>query len=46
MINLQQSYYPAMPDGERVSKYMDKTWTNMHDLIQESAYTLVNAARR
>jgi hypothetical protein len=39
-------YYPAMPDGERVSKYMDKTWTNMHNLIQESAYPLVNAARR
>jgi hypothetical protein len=22
-------FYPAMPDGQRVSKYMDKTWTNM-----------------
>ena len=39
-------YYPAMSDGERVSKYMDKTWTNMHDLMQESAHILVNAARR
>ncbi len=39
-------YYPAMPDGERVSKYMDKTWNNMYDLIQESAYPLVKAARK
>jgi hypothetical protein len=39
-------YYPAMPDGERVSKYMDKTWTNICNLIQESAYPLLNAARR
>jgi hypothetical protein len=38
-------YYPAMPDGERVSNYMNKTWTNMHNLIQESAYPLINAAR-
>lgn len=36
-------YYPAMPGGERVSKYMDKTWSNTCNLIRESAYPLVNS---
>ena len=29
-------YYPALTDGQRVSKYMDKSWDNMRVLIQDS----------
>ena len=39
-------YYPAMPDGERVSKYMDKIWTNIQNLIHDSTSSLVGATRR
>jgi hypothetical protein len=38
-------YYPSMPDGERVSKYMDKTWNNIRNLMHECAYHLINAAK-
>jgi hypothetical protein len=37
-------YYPAMTDGQRVSKYMDKSWNNIYALIQGCASPLVNAA--
>jgi hypothetical protein len=39
-------YYPAMTSGERVSKYMDKTWSNICHLIRECTYPLVNAAKK
>jgi hypothetical protein len=38
-------FYPAMPNGQRVSKYMDKTLTNIQDLIRQCSYPLVNLAR-
>jgi hypothetical protein len=39
-------YYPAMTDGERVPKYMDKIWTNIQNLIHDSTPSLVGATRR
>lgn len=34
-------FYPSMPNGQRVSKYMDKIWINIHDLIRACANPLV-----
>jgi hypothetical protein len=39
-------YYPAMTNGQRVSKYMDKTWNKICSLIQECVHPLVSAATK
>lgn len=38
-------YYPAMPSGERVSAYMDKTWNNIYSLIDECRPILIRVAK-
>jgi hypothetical protein len=37
-------FYPAMPNGQRVSKFMDKTWINIHNLIQSCGFLIANLA--
>jgi len=39
-------FYPSIPSGERVSKYMEGTWNNMCRLISESAQSSVNYLRK
>ena len=39
-------FYPSVPSGERVSKYMDKTWTNVSHLISKCAQLLVDTAKK
>lgn len=39
-------FYPSVPSGERVSKYMDRTWTNIHNLISDCAQLLVDSAKK
>ena len=34
-----------MPNGKRVSKYMDKIWDNIRNLMHECAYHLINVKR-
>jgi len=38
-------FYPAMPSGERVSGYMDKTWNNICALIDKCRPLLVRVAK-
>jgi hypothetical protein len=34
-------YYPAMPSGERVSKYMERTWFNIKNLIENCSQIII-----
>ena len=38
-------YYPSIPSGERVSKYMDRTWNNICCLISQTAQTPIDYLR-
>jgi hypothetical protein len=42
---LVKVFYPSMPDGSRVPKYMDRTQDNIIELIRTSAPILVKAAK-
>ena len=39
-------YYPSMPDGKRVSVFMDESWTNLKSLLSEIISILVDKLRK
>jgi hypothetical protein len=43
---LVRVYYPAMPDGQRVSKYMDKIWNGINKVVSECLPILVEVAKK